>query len=231
MKEYTKEEICSALDYAVLKPTATRDDIVAACALGNKHHIKSVCVPLIHVPLACSMFWNVSTVIGFPHGNMPPSLKGIESCAAIEYGAKELDVVVNYGRFLDGDSELMISELNEIVRIAHHPVRQVVVKAILETCYYTTPQLIEVCRILCRCGVDFVKTSTGFASKGATMAAVNELLNVINDLDSPMKVKASGGIKTYRDACGYLDLGCTRIGSGSFYSLLPQEEGSHEQLT
>ncbi len=231
MKNYTKEEICNALDYSVLKPTTTRADIVCACTLANKSHIKSVCVPQIHVPLACSMFWNVSTVIGFPHGNTPPSIKATEALAAIQCGAMELDVVVNYGRFLDGDSEFMISELNEIVRIAHHPSRRVIVKAILETCYYTTPQLIEACRILHRCGVDFVKTSTGFASKGATMAAVNELLNTISDLDSDMQVKASGFIRTYKDVCAYLEMGCTRIASSSFYSLLPQEEGSYEQPT
>ncbi len=228
MKDYTKEEICNALDYSVLKPTATSDDIVRACALANKNHIKSVCVPQIYVPLAVSLFNNVSTVIGFPHGNTPPSIKGIEAWSAIKAGAMEVDVAVNYGRFLDGDTNPMRKELNEIVRMAHHPSKQVIVKAILETCYYTPRQLIEACGILHKCGVDFVKTSTGFARKRPPNGNVYVLQRAIKDLESPMQIKASGGIKTYEDVCTLLDLGCTRIGSSSFYSLLPQEEGSYE---
>ncbi len=221
MKEYTKEEICNALDYSVLKPTATKNDIVCACALANKNNIKSVCVAPIYVPLAASLFDNVSTVIGFPHGNIPPSTKAMEAWSAIYYGARELDVVVNYGLFLDGDSELMRSELKEIVRIAQLASKQVIVKAILETCYYTTRQLVKACGILQRCGVDFIKTSTGFASEGATRGVVNVLRDAIYYLDSDMRIKASGGIKTYKDVCTFLEMGCTRIGSSSFYDLLP----------
>ncbi len=221
MKKYTKEEICSALDYAVLKPTTTQKDIERACALANKHKIKSVCVAPIYVPLACSMFWNVSTTIGFPHGNTSPSIKAMEAWLAIEAGAMELDVVVNYSQFLDGNASPIREELKEIVRNAHHPSRQVIVKAILETCYYTTPQLIKACRILERCGVNFVKTSTGFTGNGATRGVVNVLRNAIKDMNSDMQIKASGGIKTYEDVCIFLDMGCTRVGSGSFHSLLP----------
>ncbi len=218
MKDYTKEEICSALDYSVLKPTTTKDDIVRACTLGNKHHIKSVCIPQIYVPLACSMFWNVSTVIGFPHGNTPPSLKAIEAWSAIEAGAMELDVVVNYGQFLDGDMDPMYNELKEIVKIAHHPLKQVIVKAILETCYYTPEQLVNACQICCDVGVDFIKTSTGYTARGADVDSVSIILRAIYN---KIPVKASGGIKTYEDVCTFLDMGCTRIGSSSFHSLLP----------
>ncbi len=229
MREYTKEEICSALDYAVLKPTATRDDVRCACALANKHNIKSVCVAPTYVPFAASLFDNVSCVVGFPHGNAGPSVKHMEAILAVECGAKELDVVVNYGRFLDGDSKPMYTELEYIVNYAHN--HDVIVKAILETCYHNVSQLFEACRILSRCEVDFVKTSTGFAKEGVTSGDIIVICDAIKDLHSTMQIKASGGIKTYNDAATLLDLGCTRIGSGSFHSLLPQEEGSYEQLT
>jgi len=220
---YTAEQIAARLDLAVLKPTATRNDVKCACALANKHGIKSVCVAPIYVPLAVSLFNNVSCVIGFPHGNSMPDTKCHEALYAMINGAKELDVVVNYGRFLDGDSEPMELELQEIVREAKY--HNVLVKAILETCYYSRLQIREACYICADTEVGFVKTSTGYASNGATEWAVQEIIDAV--CLTPLRVKASGGIKTYKDAARMLDLGCDRIGSGSFHSLLPTET-NHE---
>jgi len=220
---YTAEQIAARLDLAVLKPTATRNDVKCACALANKHGIKSVCVAPIYVPLAVSLFNNVSCVIGFPHGNSMPDSKCHESWYAMIKGAKELDVVVNYGRFLDGDSEPMERELQLIVRDAKY--HDVPVKAILETYYYSPLQIREACRICADAEVDFIKTSTGYAEYGAEEWAVKQIINAVRG--TPLCVKASGGIKTYKDAARMLDLGCDRIGSGSFHSLLPTET-NHE---
>lgn len=214
---YTHTEIAAALDLAVLKPTATMDDVKRACALANKYGIKSVCVAPVYLILADSRHHNVSTVIGFPHGNTVPHIKYEEAYFAIKHGAKELDVVINYGRFLDGDRNIIALELEPIASRARlHGVK---VKAILETCYYSPAQLIDACNHCIEAGVDFLKTSTGFGHQGADPATVNLMLNAAEGTN--VQVKASGGIKTYADAKRYLDMGCTRLGSSRFLELLP----------
>ena len=213
---YTPRQIADALDLAVLKPNATRNDVECACALAYKHKIKSVCVAPIYVPLAVNLFGNVSCVIGFPHGNSTPDAKYREAADALRDGAKELDVVTNYGRFLDGDSSPIIEELEVIVSVTHG--RGAVVKAILETCYYTPKQIRQACDICVEHGVDFVKTSTGFGPKGAEYVPTLTMIDAVKD---KCQVKASGGINNYARAQFYLDLGCTRLGSSKFLELLP----------
>jgi len=213
---YTKEQIAAALDLAVLKPTATAADVRAACALAVARKIKSVCVASVWVPMASDLYDNICAVIAFPHGNTLPEAKYAEAVAAMECGAKELDVVVNYGRFLDDGSPSHFWEIANIVKAAQP--RGVLVKAILESCYYTRDQLHQACRLCVDAGVDFVKTSTGFGPGGATPEAVQTMLEAI---DGEAQVKASGGIKSYADAAHYLDMGCTRIGSSTYLGLLP----------
>jgi len=214
---YTKEDIAAALDLAVLKPTATMEDVRCACALANKHGIKSVCVAPVYIWLAASMHDNVSTVIAFPHGNTVPNAKLEEAYLAMTNGARELDVVVNYGRFLDGDHDIVFAELKPIITRARRYGAKV--KAILETCYYTPAQLVDACNRCIEAGVDFLKTSTGFGREGADPKRVNLMLNAAEGTD--VEVKASGGIRAYADAERYLDMGCTRLGSSHFLELLP----------
>lgn len=212
---YTPTQIANALDLAVLKPTASADDIKSACALAYKHQIKSVCVAPCHVRLANHCFDNVSCVIGFPHGNSTPYAKCLEAREAINNGAKELDVVVNFGCFLSGNTQPMKDDLHRIISFAHQ--RGILVKAILETCYYTKQQLLDACNICINANVDFIKTSTGFAPSGADTYAVQTILDAVQ---GKCQVKASGGIKTYADACKYLNMGVTRIGAGDYFANL-----------
>ena len=212
---YTREQIAGALDLAVLKPTVTAADVRAACTVAVARQVKSVCVAPVWVPMASDLCGNVCAVIAFPHGNTLPEAKYAEALAAMDYGAKELDVVVNYGQFLDGRHEAL-RDIAGIVKAAHP--RGVLVKAILETCYYTPDQIHKACRLCAKGGVDFVKTSTGFGPGGATPEAVTTMLEA---LTGKAQVKASGGIKTYADAAVYLDLGCTRLGSSRYWELLP----------
>ncbi len=209
---YTKDEIAAHLDLAVLKPTATQDDIKAACTLANKYKIASVCVPLIYVPLACSMFKNVSTVISFPHGNTAPSIKMLEAEIALRNGVRELDVVINYGRFLDGDIAVVKEEIADLMQLSYQ--YSALLKIIFETCYYTTAQLRHLCRICIQLNVPFIKTSTGYAAQGANLALTRIMIEMTEGTGT--FVKASGGIKTYEDICKYLDLGCRRIGMSRF---------------
>lgn len=213
---YTTEDIADSLDLAVLQPTAAAADVRAACALAVARGIKSVCVAPTWVPMAANLHNNVCAVIAFPHGDTTPNVKYAESLAAINAGAKELDVVTAYGQFLGGNNPRVFWEIADIVRLAKP--RGVLIKAILETCYYTQDQIREACRLCIAVGVDFVKTSTGFGAGGATPEAVKTMLEAVN---GKAQVKASGGIKTYADAAYFLDMGCTRIGASRFWELLP----------
>jgi len=213
---YTKEQIADALDYAVLKPTATVEEVRAAAALVAKENIRSLCVAPCNVVIAHRITTRIGAVIGFPHGNTTPAVKLHEAALAVGHGATELDVVINYGRLLSGHHQPVHKELTWIVNL----VRKfgIPVKAILETCYYNDQQLWNACKLCIHCGVDFVKTSTGFGPGGATPEAVKIMVEAVV---GKVQVKASGGIKTYADAAMYLDLGCTRLGAGRYEELLP----------
>lgn len=218
---YTAKQIAASLDLAVLKPTATRDDVRNACALANKYGIKSVCVAPTHVALAAPLFNNVSCVIGYPHGNTFTNSKRYEAFHAMRNGARELDVVINYGQFLDGNSDLVMYELWQVVLVAKR--HNALVKAILETYFYTPQQLRDACAICINAEVDYIKTSTGVGT-GAIQDDVRVILDAVRG--TSVRVKASGGIWTYEQAARFLDMGCTRIGSSSFHSLLPGESNN-----
>jgi deoxyribose-phosphate aldolase len=213
---YSNGAIANALDYAVLKPLATIEDIKDGAALCNRHKIKSYCVASANVDIAAAMHHNVCAVIGFPHGNSSPYAKYSEAVYAIRDGAKELDVVVNYGRYLGGDLAIIYGELFNICQHCAK-VEGVLVKAILESCHHTKAQLVEACERCVIAGVDFVKTSTGFGPGPATPEAVEIMIDAVKG--TGVQVKASGGIKNYADAAKYLDLGCTRLGASRYTEL------------
>jgi len=211
---YTKEQIATALDLAVLQPTATTKDVIRAAKLVQKEGLASVCVAPCNVRLAKRYTDRVCAVIGFPHGNTLSEVKDYEARKAIAHGAIELDVVTNFGRFLDGRNDREWFGID--ILYAHE--RGILVKAILETCYLTVPQIVNFCEVCVRHHVDFVKTSTGFGPGGATVEAVQAMVQAVGGRAG---VKASGGIKTYADAARYLDLGCTRLGASRYWELLP----------
>jgi deoxyribose-phosphate aldolase len=221
---FTKEQIASALDLAVLKPTATVSEVEGACGVANRNKIKSVCVAPAYVPVAAKLFDNVSCVVGFPHGNHLPAVKIHEARLAIDCGAREIDVVTNYGRFLDGDSAVVAQELSLITLFAKD--NKVTVKAILETCYYTDSQIRQACKMCVECGVDFVKSSTGFGRDGALPSTVQVMLDSV--AGTGVQVKASGGIINYYLASLYLSMGCTRLGSSYFHAILPMDDNQCE---
>ena len=212
---YTPDQIADALDYAVLSPRATVEDIQYGCAFANKHKLRSICVAPVNVRWAASIHDNVSTVISFPDGNDEPYSKHQAAINAISAGAKELDVVVNYGRYLGGDQAIIHHDLHNICLYAKK--KGVLVKAVLETCYYAPRQIADACVRCVHEGVDFIKTSTGLIG-GADRVGVTMIMDAVK---GQCGVKASGGIKTYEDAAKFLDLGCTRLGSSRFLELLP----------
>lgn len=211
---YTKQQIAAALDLAVLKPTATCHEVAAAARLVQREDIASICVAPCNVKLAKRYTDRVCAVIGFPHGNTTREVKQYEARQAIDHGAIELDVVCNYGRFINGKNP--VDWLGIDVGYAHD--RGVLVKAILEISCLTLPEIINLSEVCIRERVDFLKTSTGFAPGGATPEAVRAMVKVAA---GRVGVKASGGIKSHADAALYLDLGCARLGSSCYWELLP----------
>ena len=214
---YTAEQIANALDLAVLRPTARAEDILLACELVHKNGIRTICVAPIYAQLAVEQRVTVCAVVGFPHGTSTPSQKRNEAVALLDDGVEELDVVINYGRLLDGEIAPVEQELTAIVNLAQS--YHANVKAIMEACYYTMSQLEEAGRLCVDLGVNFLKTSSGYGLHGANPQNVKALLQAVKGTDT--QVKASGGIKSYNDAAKFLDLGCTRLGASRFKELLP----------
>jgi deoxyribose-phosphate aldolase len=214
---YTKQQIAAALDYAVLKPTACVNDVIQACLLGEKEKFASVCVRPCDIRYACGFNVPISTVIGFPHGTTSPYVKMVEAQWAVGEGAVELDIVMNYSRLIDKDYRYVEDELWNIA--ANIPNRYLL-KVILETCYLTPSQITKACKIVGEIPrIAFVKTSTGFGPKSACCSVIEIMKEAIKG--SHLQIKASGGIYNYDDIETFLNLGCTRLGSSQWESLLP----------
>jgi len=214
---YTPEQIAAVLDYAMLSPEAGNLDIVYGAGSCAEEGIKCFCVSSANVRTAAIYHPNIASVIGFPHGNVSPRAKLEEAKFAVGDGAKELDVVINYGLFNKGETDIIKVELERLCTFAHH--HDVLVKAILETCTMHPGEIALACQECIRAEVDYVKTSTGFSHGGATVEDVQLMLDVARGTN--VKVKASGGIKTYQDVVKYLDMGCQRLGSSRYLGLLP----------
>jgi len=219
---WTKEQVAKTIDHAALKPNMTDADVVEACELGKKYGVASVCVRPTDVATAARELEGsgvpASAVIGFPHGAHRPETKALEAKLAIADGAKELDMVMNVGKFLSGDRELVHWEIAGVV--AEAKPHGAIVKVILETCYLTLAQVAEACRIARDAGADFVKTSTGFGDGGATPEVIAVMVETVGD---SMGVKASGGVRTYATAVGYLQQGCKRLGAAGGTRVICEE--------
>jgi deoxyribose-phosphate aldolase len=224
MPPRTAAEVAKALDHAVLKPEYSRADLEKHAAMCVARGVGCLCVRSADVAVATRLVSGspvvVASVIGFPHGAQRPEVKALESRHAIADGARELDMVVNVGALKSGDEAAVRADIAAVV--AEAKPRGVVVKVILETCYLTPAEIATACRLAESAGADFVKTSTGFGvqaggATGATPEAVRAMLDAVG---GRLQVKASGGIRTWDDAVGYLDMGCTRIGVGDAAAIL-----------
>lgn len=211
-KKWTQAEVAATIDHAALKPTMTDEDVKAECALGAKYKVASVCVRPSDVPNAVAALEGtgvpVSMVVGFPHGSNMPEVKALEAKIACEQGAKELDMVMNSGKFLSGDYDWVKKDIEAVVGAAKP--HGVLVKVIIESCNLTPEQIAKACEISRDAGADYVKTSTGFADGPATPEAIDVMMKTVGDV---MGVKASGGVRNYETAVGYLNQGCKRLGS------------------
>ncbi|ASJ13456.1 deoxyribose-phosphate aldolase [Thermococcus thioreducens] len=207
-------DMAKYIDHTNLKPYATADDIVKLCEEAKEYGFYAVCVNPYRVKLAKELLKGsevkVATVIGFPLGATPTEVKVFEAKRALEDGADELDMVINIGALKDKDYEYVKRDIEEVVRVAHE--RGAVVKVILETCYLTEEEKVKACELAKEAGADFVKTSTGFGTGGATVEDVKLMREVVGQ---EMGVKAAGGIRTYEQALAMIEAGATRIGTSS----------------
>lgn len=200
------------IDHTLLKPTATINDIRKLCKEAIKHQFYAVCVNACYVSLAKKELANtnvkVAAVIGFPLGATTTDAKIYEAVECIEKGADEIDMVINIGWLKSAEHEPVESEIRGIKEI----IGDRILKVIIETCYLSDPEKKTACQLAVNAKADFVKTSTGFGSGGATFEDVKLMKEVVGD---KAKIKASGGIKDTETALRYIELGVSRIGTSS----------------
>lgn len=208
------KEIAGMIDHTLLKPEAVLSEIKQLCEEAMQYNFASVCVNPSYVP-ACfeivkSSNVKVCTVIGFPLGATTTQSKFIEAEEAIKNGAEELDMVINIGRLKDKDYDFVFNDLKIISELSRKHL--CTSKVILETCLLTDEEKVAVCLLAKEAGLDFVKTSTGFSKGGATIHDVALMKFVIGD---KLKVKASGGIRSYDDAIAMINAGASRLGASA----------------
>ena len=200
------------IDYTLLKATATPADIEKLCQEARQYGFFSVCVNSSYVPLAAQLLKGtdvkVCTVVGFPLGAMSTQGKLYETSTALAEGADEVDMVINLGLFLSGRTAKVLDE----IALLKQETADKVLKVIIETCYLNDDQKRLAAQICVDAGADFVKTSTGFGTGGATLADVQLIKEVVGDR---AKIKASGGIRNRETALQYIDLGVSRIGASA----------------
>jgi deoxyribose-phosphate aldolase len=206
--------LANMIDHTLLKPEATRDQIAQLCFEARKHNFASVCINPTWVELCAQLLLGspvkVCTVIGFPLGATAPEVKAFETENAIQHGASEIDMVINIGALKARDLELVARDIRGVVSAAH--TRGAIVKVIIEAALLTDEEKTIACLLSKEAGADFVKTSTGFASGGATVHDVELMRRVVGP---EMGVKAAGGIRTFEDADNMIKAGATRIGASA----------------
>ena len=200
------------IDHTLLKPSATTENIIQLCDEAKKYNFFAVCVNGSFVKLAKRELINsnvkIAAVVGFPLGATAPSIKVLETKTYINDGADEIDMVINIGMLKSKDFKYVE---NEIIAVKNE-LGDRVLKVIIETCYLTDEEKRVVCKIAMKAGADFVKTSTGFGTNGATIADVKLIKEV---LKGQLSIKASGGISDKETALSYISMGVTRIGTSS----------------
>ncbi|MDI3537500.1 MAG: deoxyribose-phosphate aldolase [Eubacteriaceae bacterium] len=218
----TNSEILSHIDHTLLKPFATWTDIQEICKDAIEYQTASVCIPAAFIERIKETYGqqlNICTVIGFPLGYSTTETKVFEAKDAIAKGAKEIDMVINIGRLKDGNDDYVQDEIAQI----KEAVGDNVLKVIVETCFLTEDEKVRVCKLVTKAGADYIKTSTGFGTGGATMA---DILLFKKNIGPDVKMKAAGGVKSVDDLIAFIEAGCDRIGTSSAVKMLKGQEVS-----
>jgi deoxyribose-phosphate aldolase len=218
---YTLEQVAKTIDHSILKPDFTYADVAAGAELALKYNTASYCIRPMDVAAAAKALAgstvNVCTVIGFPHGSTTTATKAFETKDAITNGAVEIDMVMNVSAMLSGDFDFVEQDIRAVVEVAHAAGASV--KVIFETAFLNDEQIIKACELTENAGADYVKTSTGFASEGATTHNVALMKKTVGER---LKVKSSGGVRALDQLIDYMDLGVTRSGCSATAQVLEE---------
>ena len=214
-------EILKHVDHTLLSPQATWDEIRQICDDAIKYHTASVCIPPSYVSQAAKYLGErvkVCTVIGFPNGYSTTAVKAFETEDALANGAKEIDMVINIGWLKDKRYELIEDEIKKLKSIC----KDKVLKVIIETCLLTDQEIISMCQVVSKSKAEYIKTSTGFSTGGATR---EDVALFARHIGSGVKIKAAGGISTLQDAEDFLALGADRLGTSRIVKLVKGQQG------
>ena len=197
------------IDHTLLKADATKEQITKLCNEAKEHNFASVCVNTCYVPLCKELLKDsdvkVCCVVGFPLGAMDTASKAFEAKTAVSNGAGEVDMVINIGALKDKDYDYVTKDIEAVVNAS----KPSIVKVIIETCLLTDEEKVEACKCAMKANAEFVKTSTGFSTSGATVEDVTLMRKTVGTV---CKVKAAGGIRSYEDAIKMIDAGADRLG-------------------
>ncbi len=213
------QKICSMVDHTLLAQTASWEDIRALCDDGMAYHTASVCIPPCYVRQAADYVQDrlpICTVIGFPNGNMTTAAKVFETKDAIANGASEIDMVINIGMLKAGRTDYVLNEIREIRAACGEKI----LKVIIETCLLTEEEKVTMCRLVTEAKADFIKTSTGFSTGGATF---DDIALFAANVGPGIRMKAAGGISSLEDAEKFIALGATRLGTSRIIKILKAE--------
>ena len=215
------ENIASMIDHTLLKPEATKEMIEKLCNEAKKYGFAAVCVNPYYVNMSKKFLEGskvkVATVIGFPLGANTKEVKAFETKNAIENGASEVDMVINIGAMKNRDYDVVKGDIEAVVEAAKG---RAIVKVIIETCLLTDEEKIKACELSKEAGADFVKTSTGFSTGGATVNDVKLMKKTIGD---SLKIKASGAIRDYETAKAMIEAGASRIGASASIKIVEKK--------
>lgn len=218
----TPSQLARMIDHTILRADASRADVEKLCREAVAHNFFSVCVNSTWVSLAKQMVKEsdvkVCAVVGFPLGAQPPDIKALEARKAIREGAKEIDMVINIGALKSGDLDLVLKDIRAVVEVCKDG--RALSKVILENSLLTDDEKIRACELSMKARADFVKTSTGFSTGGATPEDIALMARTV--ASKKMGVKASGGVRTYADAIKVISAGATRIGSSNSVKIIEE---------
>ena len=217
----TRKEIANLIDHTLLKPDATKHDIKRLCQEAVDYGFWSVCINPSFVPFAASILQNtgvkICSVVGFPLGANTPEVKAFEAEKAIRDGANEIDMVINIGALKSADYELLNRDIEGVVKQGVHNHKDTLVKVIIETGLLTNEEMALACKLVKESGANFVKTSTGLNSRGVI---VEDVIFIRKIVGPEFGIKASGGIRTYKNVVKLVEAGANRIGTSSGVSII-----------
>ena len=219
--------ILSCVDHTLLSQTATFDEIKAICDDAIKYNTASVCIPPSYVKDAKAYVKDkltICTVIGFPNGYNTTAVKCFETADAINNGADEIDMVINLGYVKDGKYDLILDEINEVKKACSGKL----LKVIIETCLLTDEEKIKLCNIVSKSNADYIKTSTGFSTAGATK---NDIKLFAENIYGDLKIKAAGGISSLEDAEDFITLGASRLGTSRIVKIVKNSGDNNENAS